>query len=855
MSPEQARGEAVDAKSDLFSLGTVLYEAICGKNPFRAATSAETLSRVRAGDAEPLVDACEGINPELSVIVAQAMSQHPAERHDSAGRLYEALLAYIYASGSRFGAAELSEFMARFREPIAQVDADLELLDAQTSIGEGVTNVGEHVTDVTSVPEIPAAAAQSTAAASQALHDRREASVLVVRFRGDGEVPAASREHAKDLMLRYGARVVDEQPKEVVGVFGLEQIDARDTENAVRCALVLVRALGAGDRQLGAGVDASPLMLGADGLPAEDDQTRAITVAARGLAYTAKGRVAISEHASKNLRGLFSLEDLPQGQAGKLVGPMHSPQDAYGRFVGRREELHALGQYLAEASQRRLQVVGLVGNHGVGKTRVLLEMQRRITRGSFNVGAYITACPPRGHEVPMSAVASMLRTLCGLREGDAADRVAAVEPGLRALGLVDEEVEAVLSELGLVRPEAQVATNDALRAAVGRMFSSLAEDRLHVFAWDNAQEIDLESADLLHAVAEHLSHARAMLMFAARPREGAPYTAIRDYRELSLGDLAPDDTLRLISHRTGVATVPDDLMRFVRERAGGHPMFIEELLHEALESGAIVVSNGAVDKLNLDGTLAVPRPLRTLLGDRVIRLPDAERDLVVAASVLGAPVDTSVLAAMLGVSLGTVNATAEALEASRLVVRQGPVTLGFLSPLLPEVVTSGLDSNRRAELHSRAAEAFQKVLGAQEDREAGRIARHLAEAGDRDRRGGILRDERPAFLGREAPRSGRRGPLQGARSGRARREVSGGARGVDRRAVAGGPVRSEREWSAGNLIARLSKQLELHPAVSARLAVRLDVDLRAHAAGDRSVPAMPGRSSRKRPTAPPSGPI
>ncbi len=88
---------------------------------------------------------------------------------------------------------------------------------------------------------------------------------------------------------------------------------------------------------------------------------------------------------------------------------------------------------------------------------------------------------------------------------------------------------------------------------------------------------------------------------------------------------------------------------------------------------------------------------------------------------------------MLGQPLGHVNASAEALEARELLRREGPVTLGFPSPLLPEVIASGLAEGARVELHARAANAYQMVLGERTEEEAGRIAQHLAAAGERER--------------------------------------------------------------------------------------------------------------------------
>jgi eukaryotic-like serine/threonine-protein kinase len=741
MSPEQLRGELVGAPSDLFSLGVLLYEILAGAHPFSAATAQEVRGKIVEARFEPLDRVRRDLAPELVGLVHRALSLRPEARFDGAARLYEELVAHLYASGAHFSASDLSELIAEAREPRPTLPVS-EAIDHVLS-GADVTPSSGTIPVAKPAPpelELPAPVTHGWA---------EEGSALVLRFSGAAPVPAATRDRARQILLRYGARIFAESSRELAAMFGVQQADGRDTENAVRSGLVLLRSLAAGSAVPAVGVDAGRLHVGEEGAVVDDERSRALILNARRLASIAEQRVAIAERAAKNLRGLFNLEPAPVGSLPRnslLVGDVRAPQEAFGRFVGRKKELRELGQALAQGARRQAQVVGLVGEHGVGKTRLIYEMERRIARASFSIACYVAACPPLGHESPASAIAAMLRTLCGVREGDPADRVAGVEPRLRALGLREEQVQAVLAELGALRSEGPSASSSLLGAAFAQMLASLAEDRLHVFAWDNAHELDAESLALLGGALERVAQSSVVLLFAARPHENAGYGTLPGYTEIPVHDLEEDDALRLVASRLGVEEVPEPLTAFVRERAGGHPMFIEELLHEALESSAVRVRDGCVESLRLDGALAVPRPLRSLLGDRIRRLPDAERDLLVAATVLGAPVDTSLLAVMLDVPLGTVNALAESLEGKELLRRDGPVALSFPSPLLPEVVSNGLERDERIELHQRAANAYQMVLGERTEEEAGRIAHHLAEAGQRDRAAGFFATSGLFFL-------------------------------------------------------------------------------------------------------------
>lgn len=111
MSPEQAMGLPVDASSDLFSLGVVLYECIAGVNPFDAPTTLETLRRVEACEYTAVELLRSDVPGDLATILMQAMAKDPELRFASAGRMYEALLAVLYAHGRRYSARDLSEFL------------------------------------------------------------------------------------------------------------------------------------------------------------------------------------------------------------------------------------------------------------------------------------------------------------------------------------------------------------------------------------------------------------------------------------------------------------------------------------------------------------------------------------------------------------------------------------------------------------------------------------------------------------------------------------------------------------------------------------------------------------------------
>ncbi len=719
----------MDARSDLFSLGALLYELLSGRPPFAGNSAKDTQARVLDGRFEPLDAARSDVPVEVVDLVHRALAADPAKRTDSAAHMHEELLALSYTVAGRFGAADLGELLERCQEaPAAPVpEATLE-----SALG--------HASGLFKLPplepaDIPPAPEEPTLAALEKLGElgsARDVSSLVLSF--SGKAAPALFERAREIVTRYGGREAHAGGSEVAALFGAMPGDSRDTENAIRCGLVLLRALGP-LAELSVGVETGRLKLDDQGA-GPDEARDALLSASRALTQRASRRVVISPSAAHAVRGAFALEPIGKnGKDGWLVGDAR-PAAVAGRFVGRTAELRKMAELLSLASRKKLQVVGITGPHGVGKTRLLSETERRLGRGTFNIGLYMAACPPRGRELPSSGIAAMLRTLCGVRDGDPPELIVAVEPRLRALGLRDDEVSAVLSLLGVARGGADTAA--ALKSGVTRAFASLAEDRLHVFVWDDAQEMDSESAELVRAAAERLASSRIVLALCGRSLQEQGFDELPGYTEVGVSDLEPEEVEKVIAARLGISEVPSALTNFVRERAGGHPMFVEELLHEAQESGAVVVRGGRVVTLELDGAIAVPRPLRALLGDRVRRLPESERGLLIAAAILGAPVDLAVLATMLDLPLGAVNALADSLAERQLLVRQGPVEVGFASPLLSEVLLGELTPDLRMELHQQAANAYQIALGPRTEEQSALIGHHLAEAGETDRAAGFF---------------------------------------------------------------------------------------------------------------------
>ncbi len=257
------------------------------------------------------------------------------------------------------------------------------------------------------------------------------------------------------------------------------------------------------------------------------------------------------------------------------------------RFVGRRDELKQLGEWLALATRRKLQVVTLRGPAGIGKSRTLAEIERRLQKNDYDVAWRLSTCPPSGRVEPLSGLVAMLRALV---TPDAAEPRDGALRRLRATGLAEAAVLAISAALdaGAVEPSRRRHLRDAFVQLVER----LGAERLHVLAWDAAQALDDDSRRTLVELAERSPRTRAVLLLATSDPAPHALESLPVHHGLELGELDDRDTAHLVASVARARHAPPELVAVCRTRAGGNPRAVEELVRELEARGAVVVENG-----------------------------------------------------------------------------------------------------------------------------------------------------------------------------------------------------------------------------------------------------------------------
>jgi class 3 adenylate cyclase len=404
-------------------------------------------------------------------------------------------------------------------------------------------------------------------------------------------------------------------------------------------------------------------------------------------------------------------------------------------LVGRESEMAVLTAALKDAHERR-QLVDLVGEPGMGKTRLAFEFTQRAEAG----GALVLTghCSPDGRDVPFLPFLEVVRDAFRLRaDHEPEEIVRNLEAGLRVSGLYSRQNLGLLQNLlGLKAQEG------ALSGLDGVLIGLKTRDLLPQLLWaqtkanpvvvliEDLHWIDKMSEDLLTRLAEEEDKANLLILTTRRPETALAYAGLPDMKTLVLPPLAADDLQKLLRSRTGSVSLPDVLVAKVTDRAGGNPLFGEEILSLIIQQGTVHDTEGSnlADEGPIEGGL--PASVQNLLTVRIDRLGTDERTLLQVAAVIGPRFDPGLLEMAMSNWPGDLGATLQRLQDLDLVRREANSSnYVFRHVLLRDTVYAGLLADRRQALHLVVAEALERRSGGRLPEVAETLAFHFLRAG------------------------------------------------------------------------------------------------------------------------------
>jgi adenylate cyclase len=392
-------------------------------------------------------------------------------------------------------------------------------------------------------------------------------------------------------------------------------------------------------------------------------------------------------------------------------------------LVGRETQLAQLTAAFDAAQVGRGQLVCVTGEAGVGKSRLLAEFFARLQSSRADAMAATcvrrAACSSLG-EPTYGSFGALFRDAYRVEQGDSL--VVAqhkLHDGLRALGADAGEADAVARVLNYLLGMEPARPNDIepeqLQRQIVLAARALLERRLAtqplMIVLDDVHWADSASIDLLLEVLEQLADRPLLLILCQRPDARALRTAHAGQFLVALEPLGAAETHGLVDQLldgTGDAGLTP-VRELVMARAGGNPLFVEEIVRSLASAGQLLQQGGKWRLAAPDGgTPEVPPTLYGLLLSRIDRLGADERRTLQEAAVLGADFDADLLRSIAAAPAAATDAALELLAAAELLCSQGGTRWRFSHALLHEVAYQNLLLARRGELHARAGRALEQ---------------------------------------------------------------------------------------------------------------------------------------------------
>ncbi len=467
------------------------------------------------------------------------------------------------------------------------------------------------------------------------------------------------------------------------------------------------------------------------------------------------GTVYLTEHTARLVQGFFRLEDLGtfalKGVQEPVrvyelagVGPLRTPIEVaeargFSRFVGRDAELAHLEEALARALAGQGRVVGVVGEPGVGKSRLCFEFVRGCqARG---IAVYEAHGVPHGRMIPFLPVLELLRSFFGVSPDESDQSVREKIAG--RLLLLDPAFEATLplvfEFLGVPDPERPAPRMDAasrqqqLLDGVRRLARRRSRRAPAVILIEDLHWIDGGSEAFVQALVETVPETRTLLLVNFRPEYRAPWMEGAFYHALALKPLAPAALTELLRDLLGTHPSLEGLPERIAARTGGNPFFVEEVVHALEESGALVGTKGAYRLQRPVDEIAIPATVQAVLAARIDRLGEDEKLVLETAAVIGRKFAEPILARVVALPGEQLAAALRTLVAAELLRERAlfPETeYAFKHPLTQEVAYQSQLTDRRARTHAAVAEAIAALYPEKVDERAALLAHHWEGAGE-----------------------------------------------------------------------------------------------------------------------------
>jgi class 3 adenylate cyclase/tetratricopeptide (TPR) repeat protein len=470
-------------------------------------------------------------------------------------------------------------------------------------------------------------------------------------------------------------------------------------------------------------------------------------LASRMQAVAPVGSIAVTEPTRKLCEGYFTLRPLGPTRVKGLneainvyevtgLGPLRTRfQRAAGRgltrFVGRAREMEALRHAAEQAQSGHGQIVAVMAEAGVGKSRLLFEF-KATSRSDWMV--LETFSVSHGKASAYLPVIDLLHNYFRLTsQDDARTRREKVNGKILTLDRsLEDALPYLFRLLGLVDGDDPFAAMDAQvrrRRTLDAIKRILLRESLNqplMVIFEDLHWIDEQTQEFLNLLADSIGTAKILLLVNYRPEYSHQWGSKTYYTQLRLDPLARESAEEMLATLLGDGAELAPLKHVIIEKTEGTPFFIEETVQALLEEGALV-RNGTVKLVEPLAELRIPPTVQAILAARIDRLPSDAKELLHTLAVIGREFPLSLIHAVVAKSDDELNRVLNNLQLGEFIYEQpavGDTVYIFKHALTQEVAYGSVLARRRGAIHERVGAAIEALYDGRCEEHLDELARH-----------------------------------------------------------------------------------------------------------------------------------